>query len=70
MAHLRDFATTAHRGLRGIEIPASPFNPLGLDDIFSFGFLLDLLPKKRLRIQPQHNQRYFARMGNKRKLPD
>ena len=31
MAHLRDFATTAHRGLRGIEIPASPFNPVGLD---------------------------------------
>ena len=45
MAHLRDFATTAPR-LRGIEIPASPFNPVGLD-VFSFGFLLDLLPKKR-----------------------
>ena len=37
MAHLRDFATTAHRGLRGIEIPASPFNPRGFSVLSPLG---------------------------------
>ena len=28
---LRDFSPTAHRGLRGVELPASEYTPLGLD---------------------------------------
>lgn len=30
-AALRDFSSTAHRGLRGVELPASEYTPLGLD---------------------------------------